>query len=143
LDEPCTESVTALPAASTTASAAPATTSVASNDSTVPAVNLVAADDVSCAVQSTTNSLGDADLATTRDEDDVEMLEAANRGVKRRWSFEENTVFKRAFQDALLSKKMPPGDEILSVSKEMKTRTVEQIRTRLNNIILGKQKWVF
>lgn len=38
---------------------------------------------------------------------------------------------------------MPPGDEILSVSKEMKTRTVEQIRTRLNNIILGKQKWVF
>ena len=64
MDEPCTESVTALPAVSTT-------TSVASNDSTVPAVNLVAADDVSCAVESATNSLDDADLATTRDEDNV------------------------------------------------------------------------
>ena len=74
------------------------------------------------------------------DGDDIEMLAAARQGIKRRWSFEENTVFKRAFQDALLNKKMPSGKEILSVSKEIKTRTVAQIRTRLNNIMLGKQK---
>ena len=117
------------------------TNSVTSNDSSVPAINVIAANCAdSCPFESTTNSLGDDDLATIPDGDDVEMLASAKRGVKRRWSFEENTIFKRAFQETLLNKKMPTGDEILSCSKEIKTRTVAQIRTRLNNIILGKQK---
>lgn len=110
-----------------------------SNLPVAAATHLVAADGASCPVASTTNSVDDDDLATGGD--DVEMLSAAMHGIKRRWSFEENTVFKRAFLDALSKKQMPSGEEIMSVSKEMGTRTVAQIRTRLNNIMLGKQKW--
>lgn len=71
-------------------------------------------------------------------------LPAAKQGLKRRWSFEENSIFKRAFEDAVLHKEMPSGVELATVSEEMKnSRTVAQIRTRLNNIILGKQKLLF
>ena len=80
---------------------ASATNAVAPDDSTVPALNAVVADGAYCPVASTTNSLhGDHP-----EEDDVDMSVVAKHGVKRRWSFEENTVFKRAFQDALLYKK--------------------------------------
>lgn len=100
---------------------------------TSSAVNLVAAADCQvaadeCPVQSTTNSDGD----------DTEML--PKHGVKRRWSFEENNSFKRAFQELLFEKKMPSGDEISAFSKEIKTRSQAQIHTRLSNILPEKQK---
>jgi len=74
---------------------------------------------------------------------DIKLL-AAKHDVKRRWSFEENSIFKRAFEDAVSHKEMPSGVELATVSEEMKYgRTVAQIRTRLNNIILGKHKLLF
>jgi hypothetical protein len=72
---------------------------VASSGCSVPAISLVTVDDASCQVASSTNSMDD--------DDNEELLAVAKHGVKRRWSFEENTVFKRSFKDALLQKKMP------------------------------------
>ena len=118
-------------------SSEPATNSIESHECSilVPAAHLVTASNASCQVVSATNSMDDDDLASCGDG------LAAKQGLKRRWSFEGNTVCKRAFQGALLEKQMPSGELILSVSNEMKTRGVAQIRTPLNNIMLGKQKW--
>jgi hypothetical protein len=61
-------------------------------------------------------------------------------GIKRRWSEEEVGIFKKAFKDNILNKAMPSGSELKEVQKQLSHRSVSQIRTRLNNIILGKQK---
>jgi hypothetical protein len=112
---------------------------VTSNGCIVSAINLVTADGASCQIISSSNS-ADRDNLSTNDGDGIEVLDAAKHGVKRRWTFEENTVFKRSFREALSMKRTPSRDEILSISNELKMRSVVQIRTRHNNILLGKQK---
>jgi len=63
------------------------------------------------------------------------------RGVKRRWDEAELCAFNRAFKQCIVNKKMASGNEIMTVQqKDLPNRSVPQIRARLNNVILGKQK---
>lgn len=62
-------------------------------------------------------------------------------GMKRRWNEAELVAFNRVFKQHISNKNMATGKEIQCVQeKEIPTRSIAQIRTRLNNIILGKQK---
>jgi hypothetical protein len=64
------------------------------------------------------------------------------RGMKRRWNEAELCAINRAFKQCIVDKKMAPGHEIMSVQKShLPQRSVAQIRVRLNNVILGKQKY--
>lgn len=74
-----------------------------------------------------------ADPSTSADFDD-------RRVTKRRWTDAETSTFKKAFQANIDKKEMACGANIAAVQKVMGTCTIAQIRTRLNNIILGKQK---
>ena len=63
-------------------------------------------------------------------------------GLKRRWSEEEDLVLKTRFKTFIAEKKMPPGSVMQHVvSTKLTGRTVAQLRTKINNIIHGKQKF--
>ena len=62
------------------------------------------------------------------------------RGVKRRWSTTELDIFHKRFHSNLLEKKMATATELREALTELPNRTTAQIRVRLNNVILGKQK---
>ena len=64
----------------------------------------------------------------------------ARHGVKRRWTEDEVLIFKRAFRPDIENKYMPTGIRLKEVQNELNSRSVAQIQTRLNNILLGKQK---
>lgn len=57
---------------------------------------------------------------------------------KRRWTEEENNVFKNYFKDYINRKTLPPGSVIKKVQTKL-NRSVAQIRTRIHNILTGKQ----
>jgi hypothetical protein len=63
------------------------------------------------------------------------------KGMKRKWASEENTHFMNFFRDELREKKMPAGSKIMRSLKILSGRTVAQIRARVHNIIMEKQKW--
>jgi len=68
-------------------------------------------------------------------------VDVDRRGMKRRWSEAELKAFNRAFKLHMVDKKMATGIEISSVQRnDLPNRSVAHIRTRLNNVILGKQK---
>ena len=61
---------------------------------------------------------------------------------KKRWTDEENTIFHHHVKKYLHDKKMPPRWCLENVVKELKTRTIAQVRTRANNIIKKKQMYI-
>lgn len=62
-------------------------------------------------------------------------------GRKRRWTEAELGAFNRVFKQHISGKNMASGREVQQVQeKDIPSRSIAQIRTRLNNIILGKQK---
>ncbi|XP_052249619.1 uncharacterized protein LOC127857242 [Dreissena polymorpha] len=63
------------------------------------------------------------------------------KGMKRKWASEENICFMNLFRDELREKKMPSGSKIMGSLKILTGRTVAQIRARVHNIIMEKQKW--
>ncbi|XP_052243046.1 protein TsetseEP-like isoform X4 [Dreissena polymorpha] len=63
------------------------------------------------------------------------------KGMKRKWASEENICFMNFFRDELREKKMPSGSKIMGSLKILTGRTVAQIRARVHNIIMEKQKW--
>ena len=63
------------------------------------------------------------------------------KGMKRKWASEENICFMNFFRDELREKKMPSGSKIMGSLKILTGRTVAQIRARVHNIIMKKQKW--
>ena len=73
--------------------------------------------------------------------DSVTDLDIDVHRSKRRWDEAELGAFNREFKQYIVDKKMAPGKIILKVQKDdLPSRSVAQIRTRLNNVILGKQK---
>ncbi|XP_052261565.1 uncharacterized protein LOC127865682 [Dreissena polymorpha] len=63
----------------------------------------------------------------------------SGRGMKRKWNGEENDFFLNFFKEEITQNKMPTGEKIVKAQKKL-NRTVAQIRTRVHNIIHGKQK---
>ena len=63
-------------------------------------------------------------------------------GIKRRWSEEEDRVFKKALLENLQKKTMASNEALKEVQKGLPNRSIGQIRVRLNNMILGKQKFI-
>ena len=63
------------------------------------------------------------------------------KGMKRKWASEENICFMNFFRDELREKIMPSGSKIMGSLKILTGRTVAQIRARVHNIIMEKQKW--
>jgi hypothetical protein len=58
---------------------------------------------------------------------------------KRRWSVEENIIFKQCFKNCLNNKIMPTSVQLKLAAKRLPKRAIAQIRTRVNNVIKGKQ----
>jgi len=62
------------------------------------------------------------------------------RGSKRRWSEEENNELERIFKINIQCKSNPTGKDIARArAGALSGRSVEQIRTKINNIIRDKQ----
>ncbi|XP_064630705.1 uncharacterized protein LOC135494501 [Lineus longissimus] len=62
---------------------------------------------------------------------------------RARWSEEENGILFRYMDKYIKAKKNPPGSEIAAVAEKLGgTRTPAQIRTKMNNLVTGKQKVV-
>jgi hypothetical protein len=59
---------------------------------------------------------------------------------KRRWNEEENKFFRAVFQKCLMQHRLATGSEMDRACKGLPIRTRAQIRTKLHNIIQGKQK---
>lgn len=70
----------------------------------------------------------------------TDSLASFVRGTKRRWTSEEVDIFHKKFRFHILNKTMASRTELEAVQTELTDRTTAQIRVRLNNIILGKQK---
>ncbi len=62
------------------------------------------------------------------------------RGMKRRWSAAEVDVFNKRFRSNIDGKKKPTATELREAMSELPNRTTAQIRVRINNVRLGKQK---
>ena len=57
-----------------------------------------------------------------------------------RWTDSENKAFYKFMEEFIASKAMPPGSDIDQVrSKLGGTRTTAQIRSKVHNLISGKQ----
>lgn len=59
------------------------------------------------------------------------------------WRPEENQIFTRWFEDYIISKTTPPAGLYKTAADELPGRRVLAIRTRLNNIQMGKQQFPF
>ena len=59
---------------------------------------------------------------------------------KRRWTEIENPAFKSAMQHYIKKKVMPPRAAIDSLVLQLGSRTEAQVRTKVHNLIKGKQK---
>lgn len=51
--------------------------------------------------------------------------------MKKRWTDEENKIFSDIFKIELCAKKMPRASSLLKAAKELKGRTVQQIRKKI------------
>ena len=61
------------------------------------------------------------------------------RGCKRRWNVEENTLLRKRFKRYIGSEKVSVSEsELRDIAKLLPHRTSAQIRTKLNNMRLGK-----
>lgn len=64
------------------------------------------------------------------------------RGIKKRWTEEENQIFLKYFKEEIHLKKMPLASKLQRPLTDLRNRTLLQICTKINNIILGKKKFV-
>ena len=62
---------------------------------------------------------------------------------KVRWTASENETFRQKMENYIKTKTMPPGRVIKELQEKMQTRTVPQIRTKIHNIITGKQNFEY
>lgn len=59
---------------------------------------------------------------------------------RRRWTEDERELVMRVFGNDITNKTMPSGAKLVDTSRNMGTRTVAQLRTYINNHIMGKMK---
>ena len=71
--------------------------------------------------------------------DDV-ASRAASTVSRPRWTEEERRILFQHFGQDITAKSMPFGKQLVEASNKMKTRTIAQIRTQVNNYINGKIK---
>ncbi|XP_052226447.1 uncharacterized protein LOC127873475 isoform X2 [Dreissena polymorpha] len=90
---------------------------------------------------STADSEGPASLTHDEMRQPNPQGTGTRKGMKRKWASEENICFMNFFRDELREKKMPSGSKIMGSLKILTGRTVAQIRARVHNIIMEKQKW--
>ena len=60
---------------------------------------------------------------------------------RKRWTFEENSILFKEFEEFIESKRDPPTEminDVLEKFPSLKGRSVPQVKTKLNNIKLGK-----
>ena len=60
---------------------------------------------------------------------------------RKPWSEKERSIFKAKLGHFVDKKLMPPTHIVENVVKLLGTRTVAQVRVRVNNFITGKQSW--
>ena len=63
------------------------------------------------------------------------------RTPRKRWTFEENSILFKEFEEFIESKRDPPTEminDVLEKFPSLKGRSVPQVKTKLNNIKLGK-----
>ena len=65
------------------------------------------------------------------------------RGIKRRWTSAKLAIFSKKLCANLINKTMASSSELKEAQSELPDCTTAQIRVRLNNIILCKQKIVY
>ena len=71
--------------------------------------------------------------------DEEENISINRRGEKKRWSAEDCLTLRKHFQTRLKEKNRISTRSIKKVMHKLKdVRTIPQIRTKLNNIKLGK-----
>jgi hypothetical protein len=68
------------------------------------------------------------------------LAQGSCHGMKRRWNGEEIKIFNEKFETNIFTKTMPTAKQLASARNSLVSRSKFQIRARLNNIILGKQK---
>lgn len=64
---------------------------------------------------------------------------SGKRGIKRRWTDEESDFLRKRFKGYILGiNKSVHQSELQEAQRKCPTRTLPQIRSKLNNIKLGK-----
>ncbi|XP_033100262.1 uncharacterized protein LOC117103757 isoform X3 [Anneissia japonica] len=87
-------------------------------------------------------SSSDSDIQTSKSKQTIVKRKKRVEGktyVRKRWSQEEKEIFNQKLAKYLKVKKCPPTESLKTVVKMLPDRTLAQVRTRVNNIILGKQ----
>jgi hypothetical protein len=151
-----TELITVACAPNTAAVCTTVTTVDSTQYSTVDSVPITATNQVSNRHQQKGTTIGDVTTTTSdsaevnkddADEatfDDIQVASSTKHCTKRRWTSVELGAFEKAFENDIKRKKMPAAVAIKGFAGEINhSRTVAQIRTRLNNILLGKLKYNF
>ncbi|KAL5014751.1 hypothetical protein ScPMuIL_009021 [Solemya velum] len=69
----------------------------------------------------------------------TETTEQPPQKRKKRWTDDEKLLFKSLFKRYIQDKILPPGKVLQNALKKLQNRTIFQIRTRIHNIISGKQ----
>jgi hypothetical protein len=77
--------------------------------------------------------------ALTNSDSDSDVKQSRNC-KKKSWSESEKAIFKRAVSKYVEDKVMPPRHALVQVVRKLGTRTLSQVRVRVNNLILGKQQ---
>ncbi|WAQ98580.1 hypothetical protein MAR_022953, partial [Mya arenaria] len=80
--------------------------------------------------------------SSTDDEQTSKNFIQQQKFYKQRWSETENKIFMQIFSGCLKDKHMPTLTAIKLAASKMPQRTVAQIRTRVHNIITGKQAFI-
>lgn len=76
------------------------------------------------------------------EDSDEDAITVATSSRRRRWTVKEMQQLSAAFGSCIHSKTMPSGKQISDLAKNMPGRTVAQIRTQINNLVLGKRSIV-
>ena len=72
----------------------------------------------------------------------IEEHEAVSH-IKRRWNDEEEISIAREFKQHIIEKRNPSAAEIMALQEKypiLKERSIPVIKTKINNMILGKSK---
>ena len=83
----------------------------------------------------TNNFLTDCDSSSSEEI----VIPKKKKSRKQRWTDAENETFKDHFKSYLESKTLPRGDFLRKAVALFPQRTAQQIRTRVHNVITGKQ----
>ena len=92
-------------------------------------------------LQRPTSVHSDTDTDTDTDSDCIAIEETPKRKVmrKKRWSHSELEVFNKHLLPYITKKQRPPLGVYIKVSKLLPCRSIPMLRTRVHNILSGKQ----